>query len=60
MEKLPYQMSERELVVRFLRRRAEFWAGFRQHRRTADLLRREADLIAIGRHDKLNAEQPEH
>jgi hypothetical protein len=53
MEKLPYQMSERELVVRFLKRRADFWDQHSQHRSAARMLRREADLIAIGRHDKL-------
>lgn len=60
MEKLPYQMSERALVAHFLKRRADFWGQYPQHRAAARMLRREAALIALGRHDKLNSEQPEH
>ena len=49
-QKLPYQMDERELVIRFLKRRADFWRQFPAHRDAAKTLRKEAELIELGRH----------
>lgn len=48
----PYQMSERELVVRFLNERADFWGKYPQHRSTERVLRNEAHLIKNGHHAK--------
>lgn len=50
----PFKMSERELIVRFLKDRAEFWSRFPQHKRAARLLENEAALIALGRHAKFS------
>lgn len=48
--KLPHRMTERELVVRFLKRRADFWDRFPCHEAAARILRSEAHIIEVGRH----------
>ena len=52
MSAAPFKMTERELVVRFLRRRADFWERYAMHKYTARVLRNEADLIEAGNHNK--------
>lgn len=51
-QKLPHRMAEVELVVRFLRQRADYWEQYPMHRMTARILRNEAHLIENGHHAK--------
>ena len=52
-ERKPWQRTEREAVVAYLKRRADFWDRFPAHRNTARALRNEAHVIELGRHTKL-------
>lgn len=50
---LPYQMTERELVARYLRARSDFWQKFLAHRNVARALANEAHLIEMGHQQKM-------
>ena len=44
-------MNTRENIVKFLLERADFWDKFVAHKNTAHILRNEAALIKLGRHE---------